>query len=231
MNLFAGSYGTRAAQVYLRTHPQSVRTVYLGSPVPIDVATPLAMAKTAETALERLFDECAADTACETAFPKLREEFGQIFIRLASGEVRVSIPHRADTVQLSRGRVAEWIRAKLYRPKTASILPWVIHRAYAGDWSPIVDDILSSDSSDFSFGLLFAITCSEDMPFIREPDVLAESTASLRLPNTGALFSADLTRYRRRGRWYAAVVQRTCRCRILKCCRGRDPWPGPHGME
>jgi pimeloyl-ACP methyl ester carboxylesterase len=231
MNLFAGSYGTRAAQVYLRTHPQSVRTVYLGSPVPIDVATPLAMAKTAETALERLFDECAADTACETAFPKLREEFGQIFIRLASGEVRVSIPHRADTVQLSRGRVAEWIRAKLYRPKTASILPWVIHRAYAGDWSPIVDDILSSDSSDFSFGLLFAITCSEDMPFIREPDVLAQSTASLRLPNTGALFSADLTRYRRRGRWYAAVVQRTCRCRILKCCRGRDPWPGPHGME
>lgn len=175
MNLFAGSYGTRAAQVYVRTYPRGVRTVYLGSPVPIDVATPLAMAKTAETALERLFGECAADTACNAAFPDLREEFRQIFSRLESGEVQVSIPHRADTVQLSRGRVAEWIRAKLYRPKSASILPWVIHRAYAGDWSPIVDDIVSADNSDFSFGLLFAITCSEDVAFLREADILPQT--------------------------------------------------------
>jgi pimeloyl-ACP methyl ester carboxylesterase len=34
LNLFAGSYGTRAAVVYLRAYPESVRTVYLGSVVP-----------------------------------------------------------------------------------------------------------------------------------------------------------------------------------------------------
>jgi pimeloyl-ACP methyl ester carboxylesterase len=175
MNLFAGSYGTRAAQVYLRTYPQGARTVYLASPVPIDVATPLAMAKTAETALQRLFSECAADTACNTAFPNLREEFRQIFARLESGGVQVSIPHRAGTVPLSRGRVAEWIRAKLYRPKSASILPWVVHRAYAGDWNPIADDIVSADNSDFSFGLLFAITCSEDVAFLRAADILPQT--------------------------------------------------------
>src|SRR6185312_14019903 len=45
LNLFAGSYGTRAAQVFLRTHPDSVRTVYLGSVVPIDIAILLPFAK------------------------------------------------------------------------------------------------------------------------------------------------------------------------------------------
>src|SRR4051812_47528842 len=35
LNLFAGSFGTRAAQAYIRQYPQSVRTAYLGSPVPI----------------------------------------------------------------------------------------------------------------------------------------------------------------------------------------------------
>jgi pimeloyl-ACP methyl ester carboxylesterase len=40
LNLFAGSYGTRAAQVYLRMYPESVRTVYMGSVVPIDVPSP-----------------------------------------------------------------------------------------------------------------------------------------------------------------------------------------------
>src|SRR6202035_1866520 len=56
LNLSAGSYGTRAAVVYLRAYPKSVRTAYLGSVVPIDVAQPLPMAKTAQAALESILD-------------------------------------------------------------------------------------------------------------------------------------------------------------------------------
>jgi len=51
-----------------------------------------------------------------------------------------------------------------------------LHRAYAGDWSPIVDSMLSGArdaEQDLSFGLFFAITCSEDMPFLSETDVAA----------------------------------------------------------
>ena len=47
LNLSGGSYGTRAAQFYLRAYPQNVRTIYLGSVVPLDVATPLTRAKSA----------------------------------------------------------------------------------------------------------------------------------------------------------------------------------------
>jgi pimeloyl-ACP methyl ester carboxylesterase len=184
LNLYAGSYGTRAAQIYMRSFPASVRTAYLGSAVPIDAANPLPFAKTAQAALENLFDSCAADPACRSAFPKLREEFRAIFARLDSGSVRVAIPDRAvthdrtATAPLSRGRVAEWIRSKLYRPNSASTLPWMIHRAYADDWNPLVKELLSDardTDSALSLGLLLSITCSEDVAFVREQDVAAET--------------------------------------------------------
>jgi pimeloyl-ACP methyl ester carboxylesterase len=178
LNLYAGSYGTRAAQVYMRSFPASVRTAYLGSAVPTDAANPLPFAKTAQTAFEMLFSSCSADAACRGAFPDLREEFLAIMLKLDSGAVRVSIPGSAETATLYRGRVVEWMRSRLYRPKSATMLPWMIHRAYTGDWNPIVKDLLS-DAHDadpaFSFGLFLSITCSEDVAFIREQDIASET--------------------------------------------------------
>jgi hypothetical protein len=151
--------------------------VYMGSVVPIDVPGPLPFAKTGQAALEKMFDACAADSACNSAFPHLRDEFRQISARLSSGSVSVAVQGHSGGVQLYRGRVAEWFRSKLYRPRSSTTLPWMIHRAYLGDWKPISEGILSDarDDSDFSFGLFFSITCSEDIPFIREDEVAGET--------------------------------------------------------
>jgi len=178
VNLSAGSYGTRAAQVYMRAYPQSVRTAYLGSVVPIDLEGALDFAKTAQAAIDHMFENCETDPACHTAFPNQRNEFHQIMERLASGSERVSLPARAGPVPLNPGRVAEWFRSRLYRPSEAVALPWTIHRAFAGDWAPIVDGILSGAremGQDISLGLFFSITCSEDMPFVREQDVAPQT--------------------------------------------------------
>jgi pimeloyl-ACP methyl ester carboxylesterase len=180
LNLFAGSYGTRAAQVYLRAFPQSVRTVYLGSVVPIDLALPLPLAKAAQSALDGVFTACAADAECNAAFPRLREEFRQVLARLDSG-VRVSIPNHSDRVPLSRGRVAEWLRSRLYRAEGAASVPWLIHQAHAGNWQPIVDAILDGirgAESELSFGVFFSITCNEDVAFIRESEIGPETSGT-----------------------------------------------------
>src|SRR3984957_2258783 len=178
LNLYSGSYGTRAAQVYIRSFPAGVRTAYLGSAVPMDAANPLPFAKTAQAAMDTLFKSCDSDAACRTTYPKLREEFRAVMTRLDSGTVRVSIPTRPGTAPLYRGRVAEWMRSKLYRPTSAAVLPSMIHHAYAGDWNALAKDLLS-DAHDadpaFSFGLFFSITCSEDVAFIHEQDIAAET--------------------------------------------------------
>jgi pimeloyl-ACP methyl ester carboxylesterase len=171
LNITAGSYGTRAAQLYLRMYPKSVRTVYLGSVVPLDVITPLTMAKTAEAARNQTFDACAADAACHAAFPELRSEFVDIVRELDSGKT-----------SLDRGRVMEWFRSLTYRPYSATELPWLIHRAHSGDWQPIEQGILENAEgadSALSLGLLFSITCSDDVAFIDEQDIARETQGTL----------------------------------------------------
>jgi len=178
LNLQAGSYGTRAAQVFFNKYPQSVRTVYMGSVVPIRVPVPVAFAGAAEAMLNKTFDACAADAACRMAFPNLRKEFSEVLARLDTGEVRVTLPGHAESLQLNRGRVAEWFRARLYRPSTAAELPWLIHEAFGGTWRPIAEGILAQArmrDQELSVGLLFSITCAEDIPFLDEGDISRKS--------------------------------------------------------
>jgi pimeloyl-ACP methyl ester carboxylesterase len=175
LNLNSGSYGTRAAQVYLRMFPESVRTVYFASVVPTDVAIPLPLAGAAQQAMEKTFDSCEADAVCHAAFPKLPTEFRDILDRLDAG-VNVAVAELGDRIPLSRGRVAEFLRARLYRAEGAATVPWLIHQAHAGNWTPIVDGILAGARQrdlDFSLGLFFAIACNEDTAFIDEADVAA----------------------------------------------------------
>lgn len=178
LNVSAGSYGTRAAQVYLRAYPESVRTAHLASVVPIDVPPPLTMAKTAQSALEDVFLACADDAACRAAFPKLRDEFRDVIARLDARAARAAVPGVVRAVPLDRGRVVEWFRSQLYRPGTAAAVPWLIHQAYEGDWQPIVDGIFTSAlglRSALSLGVFFSVTCMEDIAFMRETDIERET--------------------------------------------------------
>jgi pimeloyl-ACP methyl ester carboxylesterase len=174
MHLIAGSYGTRAAQVIVRSFPASVRTVYFGSAVPLDVVAPLTFAKTADESLERTIASCEAERDCHRAFPDLRTEMREVRARLEAGQVHARAPGESDSVVLASGRVAEWLRALNYRPTSAALVPWIIHHAHLGDWSPIVDGILAQANglgSALSLGLLFSITCNEDLAFLRQSDV------------------------------------------------------------
>ena len=167
LNLSGGSYGTRAAQFYLRVYPQNVRTVLLNSVVPLDIISSLTMAKSAEGARNQMFDACAADAACKTAFPDLRKEFSAIVQQLDAGQAPIA-----------RGRAAEWLRSKLYRPYSSADVPWMIHRAHEGDWSPIAKNIeagAAGAASEYSFGLFFAITCNDDIAFLQEDDIARET--------------------------------------------------------
>jgi pimeloyl-ACP methyl ester carboxylesterase len=178
LNLFGGSYGTRAAQHFVRRYPQSVRTAYLGSVVPIDVATPLPMAKAAQQALDQTFVACAADGPCARAFPRLREEFRTVIARLDAGEVRVPVPGAPGTATINRGRVVEWLRSRLYRPGTSTDVPWMIHQAYLGEWGPIAEGLIENARGldrGVSVGLFFSITCNDDVAFVDEADVVRES--------------------------------------------------------
>lgn len=178
VNLFAGSYGSRAAQVFMRAYPDSVRTVIFHSVVPIDMTIPLPMAKAAQVAMDRVMKDCQAQPACHAAFPNVRNELTEVLRRLDAGNVTVAVPGQSSKVPLDRGRVAERLRSMMYREEGAERIPFVIHRAYLGDYRPIVDDIFENAreaTNAISFGLFFSIACNEDVAFIREVDIAPAS--------------------------------------------------------
>ncbi len=173
LNLFGGSYGTRAALVYLKRHPKSVRTVILQGVAPTNQFMPRDFAAVNERALQGIIAECAGDEACHKAFPNLREETKAVLERLLKGpiEVAIGLPNSATAkVSLSRDLAAEAVRYMLYQPRAASRVPLVIHLAAQGNFAPLAESALlyrQQIVATGSNGLYLSITCAEDLPWIK----------------------------------------------------------------
>lgn len=180
VNLSGGSYGTRAAQVYLQRHPESVRTVTLIAVAPLDEYLPLHHAYAGQRALDMLFAECAADAACHTAFPNLEQELAAVLERVDKGvTVTVTNPvtRKRQQVRPTHGLVAEGMRFLLYGNGGAN-LPLQIHQAFEGNLEPLVQMALERRlgiDEALAMGLLFSVTCAEDLPFIDDATAARET--------------------------------------------------------
>ncbi|HEX9945457.1 MAG TPA: alpha/beta hydrolase [Thermoanaerobaculia bacterium] len=185
INLAGGSYGTRAAQVYLRRHPQSVRAAVLSGVVPMDEVLPLSHAAGGQRSLDLLLGWCEKDAACHAKFPRIREDFAAVMDRLAQGPVTVEIRHprtgKPVPARLSRELVAEGIRWMLYNPGDGARLPLRVHQAANGDFAPLGQASVAARigmARVLALGLLFSITCAEDIPYIDPAQVPARTAGS-----------------------------------------------------
>jgi pimeloyl-ACP methyl ester carboxylesterase len=181
VDLFGGSYGTRAAQVYLRRHPGVVRCAVLDGVAPVDELLPLHHAYAGKRAVDLLLAECAADAACHAAYPKLAAELRAVMERVDRG-VEVRLPDRKSggtfTVKPDRGLIAEGLRFLTY-DTGARRLPLAVHLAYRGDVAQLVAIALDRRAiidRILSMGMLFSVTCAEDLPFISDA-AAAQATA------------------------------------------------------
>jgi pimeloyl-ACP methyl ester carboxylesterase len=180
VNLSGGSYGTRAAQVYLQRHPESVRTVTLLAVAPLDEYLPLHHAYAGQRALDMLFAECAADAACHAAYPNLKQELAAVLERVDKGvAVTVTNPatHQRQEVRPTHGLVAEGMRFLLYGGGVGN-LPQQIHQAFEGNLAPLVQMSLERRldiDEALAMGLLFSVTCAEDLPFIDDATAARET--------------------------------------------------------
>ncbi len=173
LDLYGASYGTRAALVYMRRHPQRVRSAILLGVVPTDASMPLYIARDAERALYGVVAECEAALACRAAFPRLRADVGRSLERFANGPVPVEVvpPGGAAPVRIAlpRDLYVEAVRYLLYNVGAAGLVPVMVHQAAAGDFTPIAEVALDRrmnvvDSG--SHGVYLAVTCAEDVPYV-----------------------------------------------------------------
>jgi pimeloyl-ACP methyl ester carboxylesterase len=170
INLVGGSYGTRLAMEYVRRYEEHVRSVVLESPVTPATHAPEAFGRFAASALDGLVRECAEAPECARAFPKLRIEVDEVFARLRERPAVATVAHpaggRPGAITLTRNHVAEVIRYMMYSSRGASSVPWAIHRAFEGDFTPIAEFLIRWRANGSFDGLYLSITCAEDVPFM-----------------------------------------------------------------
>ncbi len=178
INLSAGSFGTYAALIYMRSHPDHVRTAYLSSLVPLSNRVPLFHAEAAQVALDELFKECDEDAACHQAYPRLRADFAALRKKLHEAPVLTSVRHpitgAPTEIHLSERAFGDGLRVMMYRSPSAHEIPFLIEQAMAGDFSPFAEAALRANRNIYTGareGLHYAITCNEFVSRIRPEEV------------------------------------------------------------
>ena len=175
INLLGGSYGTRAVQVYMRQHPEHVRSAILVAVAPTDLKMPLHHSESAARAMNLLLGECEQDIACHAAFPQIRDDWKSVLAQLEKQPARVeySPPGKAapTTVEIQRDIFAEKIRSWMYGRDKAARIPLIIHHAAEGDFAPFLKEAIRPSIPDFvADGMYLSVTCAEDVPFINQEE-------------------------------------------------------------
>ncbi|HKQ74259.1 MAG TPA: alpha/beta fold hydrolase [Blastocatellia bacterium] len=166
INLFGTSYGTRAAQVYLRRYPQRVRSMILKGVMSFDLfPTP-----GVERALELLFDDCAADATCRAAYPNIKQEYARVLDRLNQGPMSVELTNpetgRPEQIKFPRVVLRSTLRGLLQNTGAASQTLALLHTAATGDFEPLAKYIVASRrafADAVAVGMSLSVICTEDV--------------------------------------------------------------------
>ncbi len=155
IDLWALSYGTQLAQVYLRLYPGRVRRAVLAGVAPLDLRSPLHHAAAAQRVLDLLFDQCRADRACAAAYPRLADSWQTVLARM-----------KAD----GQTWFGEAFRHLLGTTASQRRLPLLIDRAARGDLAPLRAE-LDAVRADAAEGLYLSNVCAEGTLRIQSDEI------------------------------------------------------------
>lgn len=184
INIMGVSYGTRAAQVYLRLFPDTVRTVTLDSVVPMQLALGQEHAPMLDRSVKAVFDDCAADEVCNSLFPRQAEELQALITQLRAEPRQITITNpvsgEPQEMRLTADTLAVAIRFLSYASETQALIPLLVHEALeSGDQSRLASQailVMSGLNEMLARGMELSVLCAEDYPFI---DQTADYSGSL----------------------------------------------------
>jgi pimeloyl-ACP methyl ester carboxylesterase len=127
LDVVGGSYGATAAQVYLKLHPSSVRTLILWGGTALGVPFYGRYAVNAQHALDQLARLCASDRDCRKVFPDWERQFGQL--------VKAWNAHPVHG--MTGNELAGIVQSMLLDVQTAVSIPLVVSSAAKGDYAPL----------------------------------------------------------------------------------------------
>ncbi len=127
LDVLGSSYGATAAQIYLKLHPSSVRTLILTGATAIDVPFFDRYAVNAQRALDQLAKLCAGDADCRRTFPGWERQFGAL--------VKAWNTHPMNG--MTGDELASIVHELLRDLEKAVSIPLIVSSAAKGDFAPL----------------------------------------------------------------------------------------------
>jgi pimeloyl-ACP methyl ester carboxylesterase len=171
IDLYAASYGTRVAELYMRRFPARVHAVILdGVTYPeqiIGVDTP----QDGERSLNLIIARCLQSPDCAAAYPELQQDLDALLKQFGPQKVQVTIddPNSGLPMQFEFNHkiLAAALRFLSYSAMQASLLPALIHEAAHGKLRPLASQAVMNTRQirdQLANGMQFSVICSEDEP-------------------------------------------------------------------
>jgi pimeloyl-ACP methyl ester carboxylesterase len=186
INIYGGSYGTRAGLVYLRQHGDRVRTAVLDGVAPTNMRLPLFFPRDAQRAFDRLIADCATDAGCNARYPNLGARARALVERLEKAPPLVSVVHprtgEHGEIRMTARILVNVFAQTLYQPLSASLLPALIERAEQNDFQGVL--ALTGGGADpedpmMAVGMQLSVICAEDAPRISAEEARHEADGTL----------------------------------------------------
>ena len=186
INVYGGSYGTRAALVYMRQHGDRVRTAILDGVAPPNMRLPLYFPRDTQRAFELLAKDCASDEGCNKAYPNLLERTRALIERLDQHPptLKVTHPRTGDTADITIDAriMVNVIVTALYSPIMTTLVPAIIAAAEKNDFQSML--ALAGlggggDEPNMSIGMQLSVICADDAPKNTPEELLKGSESTL----------------------------------------------------
>ena len=165
--LRGGSYGSRAAMAYIKMFEPHVRMAVLSGLAPFENRLDLYTPQDSQAALDRLFQDCAAEPACKAAYPDPAGDLYEVKKRLQRQPARVQVRHPATAaageVLLTERWFSRLLAGRLHGLEESRKIPWLLQRARAGDFSELTQQRLADTDLGRARVLRAAVLCNEDV--------------------------------------------------------------------
>ena len=162
---YGESYGTLLGQHIMRDFPETVTAAILDGTIPISAPTwQTDLDDKYQQSLTNLLDLCAADEACNTAYPNLADDIEAVYQQLGTDPVDVNF-FDVFTVAVEPSMLSAAIYDALYSPTLAALVPITVESLLSGTPDPQINTVLQpaiAPSQAVNFFMHYAVVCSED---------------------------------------------------------------------
>lgn len=186
INIYGGSYGTRAGLEYMRRHGDRVRAAVLDGVAPPNMGLPLHFPRDSQRAFDILVKDCEADPGCQKAYPNIGARTRALVERLEkqAPTVKLTHPRTGETadVRIDVRILAGVIVSTLYSPMASALVPAIIASAERNDFQAMIALASASDSGaepNMAIGMQLSVICAEDGARNKAEDLVREAEGTL----------------------------------------------------